>query len=68
MTERDFLYWLQGFLEMSEAKTLDEKQVQIIKDHIKLVAVKVTPDYPFGLTRHHPMLPLTNPISTEIIC
>lgn len=65
MNERDFVYWLQGYLEMSGAKTLNEEQVKIIKDHIKLVAVKVTPHY--GLTRPS-MLPLVNPVSTEIIC
>lgn len=65
MNERDFVYWLQGYLEMSEAKTLSEEQVKIIKDHIKLVAVKATPRY--SITSPS-MLPLVNPISTEIIC
>jgi hypothetical protein len=44
MNERDFFYRLQGFFEISESKTLSEKQVQVIKDHMKLVAQKVTPD------------------------
>lgn len=39
-----FTYWLQGFFEISDAKTLDEKQVQVIKDHLNLVFNKVTPD------------------------
>jgi hypothetical protein len=43
MNERDFIYWLQGFLELSGATTLNEQQVKIIKDHIALVMTKVTP-------------------------
>jgi hypothetical protein len=39
-----FAYWLKGFFEISDAKTVDEKQVQIIKDHLNLVFNKVTPD------------------------
>ncbi|SRR3990167_3048198 len=45
MNERDFLYWLQGFLEISGTKTLDENQIQIIKDHLNVVFEKITPDY-----------------------
>ena len=45
MTQENFVYWLNGFLEISDAKKLNEKQVQIIKDHLALVFEKVTPDY-----------------------
>ena len=44
MTEREFIYWLQGFLELEDPKAISERQVEIIKDHIKLVLTKVTPD------------------------
>ena len=44
MDSKDFTYWLQGFFEISDAKKLDEKQVQIIKDHLGLVFNKVTPN------------------------
>jgi hypothetical protein len=44
MTPENFTYFLQGFLEISNAKKLDETQVQIIKDHLDLVFNKVTPD------------------------
>ena len=43
MNERDFIYWLSGFLE-SGAKTLTEEQVKTIKDHLGFVVNKVTPD------------------------
>lgn len=36
MTEKAFILWLHGFFEISNAKTLDENQVTIIKDHLKL--------------------------------
>ena len=37
MTSRDFVYWLQGFLEVSEEKTINEKQTEIIRKHVNLV-------------------------------
>lgn len=45
MNSTEFTYQLQGFFELSESKELNEKQVQIIKDHLNLVFNKVTPDY-----------------------
>lgn len=44
MDEKNFVYWLQGYLELSGAKELNEQQVQVIKDHIQLVMKKVTPN------------------------
>jgi hypothetical protein len=44
MNEREFVLWLHGFFEISEAKELSEKQVQIIKDHLNLFFKKQTPD------------------------
>lgn len=42
MSERDFIYWLQGFFELSETDALTEEQVRSIKDHIALVLKKET--------------------------
>ena len=39
MTSRDFVYWLQGFFELSEVKTLTEEQVKIIKTHLNMVFI-----------------------------
>lgn len=36
--------WLHGFLEISEATTLNERQLQIIKDHLDTFFTKVTPE------------------------
>ena len=45
MNERDFVYWLQGFLELREDKSgLTTRQVSVIQDHISLVFKKITPD------------------------
>lgn len=37
MKSRDFVYWLQGFFEVSEAKALTDAQVTTIKSHLNLV-------------------------------
>lgn len=39
MLSRDFAYWLQGFFEISDAKSLDERQTEQIKKHLHLVFV-----------------------------
>ena len=41
MTPQEFCYWLQGFLEMSNAKALDEKQVECVKEHMALVLSRI---------------------------
>jgi hypothetical protein len=38
-----FVFWLQGFFELSNPSTLDKQQVQIIKEHLALVLQKTTP-------------------------
>lgn len=42
MRAEDFAYWLQGFFEMTDSKTLTEKQVQMVKEHLALVFTKTT--------------------------
>jgi hypothetical protein len=37
MTSKDFAYWLQGFFEIAEEKEITPRQVEIIKNHLKLV-------------------------------
>ncbi len=79
MTAEQFTYWLQGFMETADPKSIDEKQTQIIKDHLKLVFTKVTPDYTytpipkdFGTIKdYNPVQPyhydwVTNP--NQILC
>jgi len=44
MTPENFVYWLQGYLELSEDRDISSTQVQIIKDHVALVLRKQTPN------------------------
>lgn len=37
MTSKDFVYWLQGFFEIAEETEITHRQVEIIKNHLKLV-------------------------------
>lgn len=48
MNDRDFIFWLNGYFELSGAEELNKDQVKIIKDHIKLVLTKVTPTVTIG--------------------
>lgn len=51
MSPENFVYWLNGLFELTDLKELDARQVQIIKDHLKIVLTKVTPNHllaPFG--------------------
>lgn len=54
MTPENFVYWLQGVLEIGDVKKLNKEQVNIIKDHIKLVLNKVTPDRKTGVYTAYP--------------
>lgn len=47
MTSRDFCYWLQGLFELSDPKTLDERQVDLIKRHLNMVFIhEIDPSFP----------------------
>lgn len=37
MEYRDFVYWLQGFLELSDCNEITKEQLCVIKNHINLV-------------------------------
>jgi hypothetical protein len=43
MTPENFVYWLQGFMELGDPSGLDAVQVQTIRDHLELVMEKQTP-------------------------
>ncbi len=42
MKETNFCYWLQGYFELTENKSMTEKQVKVIKEHLALVMNKTT--------------------------
>lgn len=37
MQSRDFCFWLQGYLEVSNPKEINEEQTTMIKKHLALV-------------------------------
>jgi len=39
METRDFIYWLQGFFELTNPKTINEEQTDLIKRHLALVFI-----------------------------
>lgn len=43
LTSDQFVFWLQGFFEMTNPRTINEQQTAMIKDHLALVFDKVTP-------------------------
>lgn len=47
MTSEQFVFWLQGFFELSpDSEILTDKQVEIIKNHLKLVFFyEIDPSY-----------------------
>lgn len=51
MTTDQFTYWLQGYVEITNGAQPDTIQWAIIKDHLKTVFVKETPN------RYDPTLP-----------
>lgn len=72
MTSDQFCYWLQGLLELQpDLKTLDEKQVRIIREHLHYVFQKghLTPADPV-LPFPWPQTPYPNEYHppTEVIC
>lgn len=44
MTENQFVFWLQGFVELNPNAMLTLTQWQIVKDHLALVFKKETPN------------------------
>lgn len=46
MNSRDFVYWLQGFLEIAKPETLTREQLEMIQKHLSLVFIhEIDPSY-----------------------
>lgn len=54
MTAEQFVYWLQGFMEVANPTQLTETQTRQIKDHLNLVFDKQTPTRTFPTTDPFP--------------
>ena len=79
MTEKEFIIWLHGFLEISGDKTLDENQLQVIKDHLSTFFIKITPErkeikdqqdkpYPiYPVIPQYPTVPIYPTVNPDVI-
>lgn len=68
MTPRDFLYWLQGFLEIDGAddqkrEGMTKEQVEVIKKHIALVLQNVTATQPATGTATGSLFDFVSPVT-----
>lgn len=73
MTAEQFTMWLHGYLEISGATKLEEKELQVVKDHLEKFFVKVTPDRvvtytPPGTTMLDPLKDCTCLSVTNLSC
>lgn len=71
MNPENFVYWLKGYFEVSQhsdgPKTLNEKQVEEIQNHLNLVLTKVTPE--LSLLKDTEVITLTHPtIFPQVYC
>jgi len=66
----NFAFWLQGFFELSGATTLNEQQVQVVKEHLALVMTKTTPStvQPYIPVPIYPSNPMPSDKGWEITC
>jgi hypothetical protein len=52
MTSRDFVYWLQGLLEIGDPESLTKEQLTIVKNHLNLVFLhEIDPSLNKGKTK-----------------
>ena len=56
MTPEQFVYWLQGYMELTEPNDLTQRE-RIIADHLKEVFEKRTPDRTGGTITVTPSIP-----------
>ena len=80
MTPEQFAYWLQGFFELENPQQLNKQQLDVVKEHLALVFIKVTPKYhgtektysnPDGVEKQHLKTPLVfdnKNESTQFFC
>lgn len=62
MTPEQFVYWLQGFVEMNPNAMLTGTQWTILKDHLKLVMNKQTPNRGVQIGPLGPIHPGQSPV------
>lgn len=73
MTAEQFVYWLQGFMEINDPDTISKSETRVIKDHLALVFDKQTMEQEIITTIPVPTttpvaVPNKSPIVPNIIC
>jgi hypothetical protein len=71
MKSRDFAFWLMGYFEITEPKTIGEKETEMIKRHLDLV-FKHDIDPSMGDEQHQEVLNSIHnnglpPLDTEVL-
>lgn len=51
MTAQNFVYWLQGFMELQDPKVINKEQLKDIQDHLR-IAFKYNIDLSYGDKEH----------------
>jgi len=74
MAQETFIVWLKGYVDLAAPTEVNEREWQIIKDHLQLVFTKVTPNYEDEDDEHFPEVSknikdaLEQWQSTDMIC
>jgi hypothetical protein len=72
MTAEQFVYWLQGFMEINDPGYISKSETRVIKDHLALVFDKQTPAQEITTipvpTTTPVAVPNKSPIVPNIIC
>ena len=73
MTAEQFVYWLQGFMEINDPGYISKSETRVIKDHLALVFDKQTMEREIITTIPVPTttpvaVPNKSPIVPNIIC
>ena len=64
MDPEKFIFWLQGKLEDRDLSTVDQQELESIRDHLALCFTKETPEKNFNMEDYmndNPYPPLYNP-------
>lgn len=65
MSPENFVYWLQGYMELSNPDNLALEQVQVIRDHLNLVFDKQTPERKIDLEKLFERTPKKKDLSSQ---
>ena len=70
MTHEQFVIWLHGYLEITGTRSIEGKELQVIKDHLALFFDKVTPSREIDLSEliKEDFMPTVFPSPSQCTC